>query len=368
MPASRIAQPASGVPRPVSSVLSGDDQLAGITIDPERPLLISDADEVLFAFMDGFERHLHDNAKSFSWASFRLNGNITDNETGEPVEPQAVRSLVYSVPIRLSPTPTICMVWRQVAREADEAGMDVLQRQDLSFGAYILSLTGRVAGCRGPLSCNAVAEAWFFRSWAVVLRSYRLTRARDCRSTRSTPSGPCSELLAMSPLPLTPSFTRAIGSTLNVVVVGDNRIGMVYSFFERHTRTLAAVDKAADSLDRLSRRLQIVVLSNIWPEFRCDRAHALRISGMPYPIIANHGSKAPAVAHLASRTSGPVFFVDDIPMHHRDVSEMAADVIRIHYVSNARLAALLGAAQDCHYSAPDWHGIRDYIEGRLKKN
>ena len=136
----------------------------------------------------------------------------------------------FSVPIRLSPTPTICMVWRQVAREADEAGMDVLQRQDLSFGAYILSLTGRVAGCRGPrLSCNAVAEAWFFRSWAVVLRSYRLTRARDCRSTRSTPSGPCSELLAMSPLPLTPSFTRAIGSTLNVVVVGDNRIGMDFS-------------------------------------------------------------------------------------------------------------------------------------------
>ena len=139
---------------------------------------------------------------------------------------------LQTVPIRLSPTPTICMVWRQVAREADEAGMDVLQRQDLSFGAYILSLTGRVAGCRGPrLSCNAVAEAWFFRSWAVVLRSYRLTRARDCRSTRSTPSGPCSELLAMSPLPLTPSFTRAIGSTLNVVVVGDNRIGMLQTTF-----------------------------------------------------------------------------------------------------------------------------------------
>ena len=95
-----MARPASGpavmVPRPDSSALPGDDQLAGITIDPERPLLISDADEVLFAFMDGFERHLHDNAKSFSWASFRLNGNIIDDETDEPVEPQAVRSLVYS--------------------------------------------------------------------------------------------------------------------------------------------------------------------------------------------------------------------------------------------------------------------------------
>ena len=32
----------------------------------------------------------------------------------------------------------------------------------LGDGAYILSLTGRFAGCRGPrLSCNAVAEEWF---------------------------------------------------------------------------------------------------------------------------------------------------------------------------------------------------------------
>ena len=49
-------------------------------------------------------------------------------------------------------------------------------------GAYILSLTGRFAGYRSSrLSCNAVAEGWFFRSWAVVLRSCRLMRARNCR-------------------------------------------------------------------------------------------------------------------------------------------------------------------------------------------
>ena len=49
-------------------------------------------------------------------------------------------------------------------------------------GAYILSLTGRFAGYRSSrLSCNAVAEGWLFRSWAVVLRSCRLMRARNCR-------------------------------------------------------------------------------------------------------------------------------------------------------------------------------------------
>ena len=42
-------------------------------------------------------------------------------------------SLDEFVPIRLSPTPTICMAWRRVAREGDKAGMDVSQREDLSF-------------------------------------------------------------------------------------------------------------------------------------------------------------------------------------------------------------------------------------------
>ena len=56
-----------------------------------------------------------------------------------------------------------------------------------------------------------------------------------------------AESLAMSPLPLTPSLTRAIGSTLNVVIVGDNRIGMVCSYtlaqnvlLQRHLRQFDA--------------------------------------------------------------------------------------------------------------------------------
>ncbi len=208
------------------------DELNALDIDSGRPLLISDADEVLFAFMEGFEGFLISRGLSFSWASFRLNGNIIDDRTGEAVDATEVRSLIYS-------------------------------------------------------------------------------------------------------------------------------------FFENHTRTLAAVDGAAESLQHLDRHLQIVVLSNIWPEFRDARAHALKNQGMPYPVIANRGSKAPAIAHLASLTCGPVFFVDDIPEHHRDVANLTADVIRIHYVANRRLAGLLGPARDCHHHAGDWPGICSYIEGCL---
>ncbi len=208
------------------------DELDALGIDSSRPLLISDADEVLFSFMQDFERFLNGRGLSFSWASFRLNGNIIDDCTGEAVEASAVRSLIYA-------------------------------------------------------------------------------------------------------------------------------------FFENHTRSIAAVEGAAECLRRLDRHLQIVVLSNIWPEFRDARAHALESQGMPYPVIANRGSKAPAVADLASRTRRPVFFVDDIPQHHQDVANVACDVIRIHYVANRRLAGLLGSTTSCHHQAHDWPGICSYIENCL---
>ena len=64
----------------------------------------------------------------------------------------------------------------------DDYAKWMLDDPRVNFGAYILSLTGRFAGYRSSrLSCNAVAEGWFFRSWAVVLRSCRLMRARNCR-------------------------------------------------------------------------------------------------------------------------------------------------------------------------------------------
>ena len=50
-----------------------------------------------------------------------------------PTIEEMAKRIEATVPIRLSPTPTICRVWRRVAREADEAGMDVPQREDLSF-------------------------------------------------------------------------------------------------------------------------------------------------------------------------------------------------------------------------------------------
>ncbi len=44
-----------------------------------RPLIICDADEVIFDFMNSFENYLHSNNLNFSWNSYALDGNILKN-------------------------------------------------------------------------------------------------------------------------------------------------------------------------------------------------------------------------------------------------------------------------------------------------
>lgn len=63
-------------------------------LERARPLLITDADEVLFAFMAAFERHLHANGTYFNWASYRLNGNIIARADDKPVDNPAVKALI----------------------------------------------------------------------------------------------------------------------------------------------------------------------------------------------------------------------------------------------------------------------------------
>lgn len=60
----------------------------------DRPLLVTDADEVLFAFMAAFERHLHDEGTYFNWASYRLNGNIIARADDRAIEIPAVKALI----------------------------------------------------------------------------------------------------------------------------------------------------------------------------------------------------------------------------------------------------------------------------------
>lgn len=63
-------------------------QLDALDLQEGRPLVITDADEVLFLFVQGFEAYLEDNGFYLDLSSFALVGNIrrADTEEMAPVE------------------------------------------------------------------------------------------------------------------------------------------------------------------------------------------------------------------------------------------------------------------------------------------
>ncbi len=69
-------------------------QLEKLIIDRDRPLIITDADEVLFNFMIGLEDFLTSLDLYFDWSSFALNGNIRRNTDREPIDQMEVGKLL----------------------------------------------------------------------------------------------------------------------------------------------------------------------------------------------------------------------------------------------------------------------------------
>lgn len=207
-------------------------QLDGLAIRPGRPLIVADADEVLFLFMRGFERFLAAQSLYFDWTSFALHGNIR--------------------------------------RRADEA--------------------------------------------AVPLEDVQ---------------------------------------------------GLLSAFFARDTEALEPVEGAAEALATLSRRADVVILSNLPLDAKPARERALKRHGMDYPLVAGHGPKGPAIAALAERAAAPIFFIDDIPHNHASVAKMAPATQRLHYVADPRLSALLGPSPHCHSRFEDWPAIMAHIVEQL---
>ncbi len=70
------------------------EQLASLALTRGKPLLIVDADEVLFYFMRGLERFLESRDLYFDWASYALHGNIRQRRDNAPVAAEILHPLL----------------------------------------------------------------------------------------------------------------------------------------------------------------------------------------------------------------------------------------------------------------------------------
>ncbi len=143
---------------------------------------------------------------------------------------------------------------------------------------------------------------------------------------------------------------------------------MLAAFFAECADRLEAVPDAAAVLSSLSRRAQIVVLSNVPEKARDARVRCLRRNGLDYPLIANDGLKGPAVRELTRHFDAPAIFIDDIPHNHKSVAESAEHVVRVQFIAHPRLRTLIGPAEHCHHRLDSWREISDLIDNHLKSS
>lgn len=71
-------------------------QLDGLAVDPDRPTILCDADEVLFAFMVEFERYLHNHGCYYAWRSYALDGNVRRRRGGAALAKTEVSALIQA--------------------------------------------------------------------------------------------------------------------------------------------------------------------------------------------------------------------------------------------------------------------------------
>ena len=146
----------------------------------------------------------------------------------------------------------------------------------------------------------------------------------------------------------------------------DIEVTALLEEFRADLDALEAVEDAIDVVARLAPRLQIVVLTNITPSQAPARRRNLDALRLRFPLLVNDGSKGTAVKVLADRAGKPVFFIDDIGIHHARVAEAAPDVFRIHFVGDDRLKPLLAASPHANIRAQTWQDIEAFMLERLE--
>ncbi len=142
--------------------------------------------------------------------------------------------------------------------------------------------------------------------------------------------------------------------------------GLLGGFFPEQMHRQTLVPHAAEALEAIGTRADVVILTNIADECRLPRREQLAGHGIEVRVETNGGGKGGPVAKLVKEHGRPVtVFVDDLAVHHDSVARHAPGVWRLHMVAEPAMARHMPPAPAAHARIDDWRDARAWIEARF---
>jgi len=136
---------------------------------------------------------------------------------------------------------------------------------------------------------------------------------------------------------------------------------LIDNFFKKHTYTQKLIKDSKITLEELSKKISIVILTNMPNEYVSNRVKALENNGMFYDVIVNNGGKGKVCAELENKTDNSVFFIDDSPNQIASVAYKTKNIYKIHFLQNAKLLKILPHVNESDFNTNDWKQIKDII-------
>lgn len=129
---------------------------------------------------------------------------------------------------------------------------------------------------------------------------------------------------------------------------------LINFFFKTHTQNLKLVNGAKSSLNKISEKFNIIILSNIPFEFYELRKSALEKNGLNFPFFANKGEKGTPSSIISNLHNKQTWFIDDSPTQISSVRKKNSNIKTILFIENNNLAKLVKNKEDCDFYSTNW--------------
>ena len=136
-------------------------------------------------------------------------------------------------------------------------------------------------------------------------------------------------------------------------------------FFASHCHEIEPAPGGVEALTRLSRRAEILILSNAPADAERLRRQWLQKHGLPHPLILNSGPKGPIAAGLVAQTPQKTAFVDDLISNLDSVKDHSPATATFQHVADLRLRPFAPSSER-HPRIDDWAQLADAIEAALR--